>query len=921
VLAYRIDDGKVGSAPRPRMSASSTQAGFSADAVIDGAADTYWVSNSTTPGGGPTPEKPQWIDLNFPRAVKVAGVTVQGRPGYSPKDCELQQSTDGKKFVSIKPITVDNATATTVKFGAVESTHFRLLMTSAFDPKFPDKPRNAQVAEIALLGDDGKPLTWEHRAKPITELAAKAMSGEYGWSATDCTPLLLDIPGEPGETDTLSTAVVDITDHMTPDGTLAWTPPAGTWTVLRFGWTVNGAHVSTASGAWQGLVVDYLDAQALRDYWAAVVEPIIDELGPLAGKSVTGLETDSWEAGGLNWTPAMFAEFKRRRGYDLKPWLPVLAGRIVDDRDKSNRFLADFRKTISDLMADNHYSVLAELAAKHGMTIHCEASGPHTGPFDGLKNLGRCGQPMSEFWAPSPHRSTDLDRFFTKCCSSAAHIYGKQIACAEGFTEIGHDWNDPWWCNLKPTFDHEACAGMNLVYWHAFTCSPASMGVPGQEYFAGTHFDPNITWAAEAPAFVSYLDRCQFMLQQGKPVADVCFYTGDQTPNIVPRKQVDPPGVLPEYDYDEFDEEVLLTRMTVKDGRIVLPDGMSYRVMVLPKIKSMSLAALRKINELVAAGAIVVGPKPDHTESLTDFPNADAELKTTAAALWDTGRVISDKATKQVLAEHGTPPDFSSDAGLKLDFIHRRTADADIYFIRNDKRDVLPAVCSFRVTGRMPELWDAVRGTRIDAAAFRQSDGRTTLPITFPPFGSTFVVFRRPIPADQNGIADRNEVRLSPSGEITGPWTVTFDPNMGGPASVVFDSLVDWTVRPEEGIKHYSGTATYHKTFDLPAGVQPGKQRLFIDLGTVHEIAHVRLNGRDLGAIWCPPWNAEITAAVKPTGNDLEIDVVNFWPNRIIGDAGLPEDQRHTKTNVPMKATDPLLPSGLIGPVTIESGG
>ncbi len=313
---------------------------------------------------------------------------------------------------------------------------------------------------------------------------------EMGGSAPDGASLLEDDPAAPGESVVNSTGVKGLTSHLDESGRLRWDEPEGDWRILRFGYTNNGARVSTSSGAWQGLVVDYLDPVALRSYWRRVVEPILADVGGPAGRALKSIQADSWELGGVNWTASFASEFRRRRGYDLSPFLRVLAGVVVAGREVSNRFLNDLRKTIGDCVADNHYRVLASLAHERGLGIHPESGGPHGGPFEALKCLGRDDIPMSEFWAPSPHRSTDKDRFFVKQAACAAHTYGKRLVAAEGFTSIGPQWDELPWRALKPSFDREACAGLNLVFWHTLTCSPPEMGLPGQEYFAGTHTEP-----------------------------------------------------------------------------------------------------------------------------------------------------------------------------------------------------------------------------------------------------------------------------------------------------------------------------------------------------------------------------------------------------------------------------------------------
>jgi hypothetical protein len=529
--------------------------------------------------------------------------------------------------------------------------------------------------------------------------------------------------------------------------------------------------------------------------------------------------------------------------------------------------------------------------------------------------------PMGEFWVYSPHRPTDESRFFMKGAACAAHVFGRKIACGEGFTSIGPHWNDVLWSSQKPTFDHELCAGLNLTYWHAFTCSPPEAGPPGQEYFAGTHFDPSITWARQAPAFVAYMNRCHFLLQQGQFVADVCYYNGDNVPNLIGRKQADPAHVLPEYDYDVINEDVLVNRLTFHNGRLETPGGPSYRLLVLPKQKTMSLAAIKKIRQLVAAGAKVYGPKPETTMTLQDYPLCDLEFRRIADLLWDGTRVDSYGAKEELdvlvgpdfeatslHASRNYDPDSTDIAGL--DYIHRRDGKTEIYFVSNSTADAIGVRAFFRVRGRQPELWDPMTGARRDAPAFQQYKQRTAVPLEFGPYGSIFVIFRRPTKESREG---HNYPSYIQAGEVHGPWSVSFDPKWGGPKSIEFDKLVSWTARSEEGIRYYSGTATYRTTFDRPAA----EGRLALDLGQVANIAEVRLNGKDLGIVWAPPFRLDITAAVKPAGNRLEIDVVNTWYNRLILDQTLPPEKRLTRTNVQVPKGSKPQESGLLGPVRI----
>ena len=753
------------------------------------------------------------------------------------------------------------------------------------------------------------------KARPIRQLTEKALFKELGSNAEDCRPLLEDVPATPGEEDVQPADVIDLTAKRTADGILHWSVPPGEWQILRFGWTSNGGRVSTSSGKWKGLIVDHLDADALKAYWQRNVEPLLDAVGPMAGngKTLTAFETDSWEGGGLNWSRTLPDKFRQARGYDLAPWLPVIAGRIVGDRDRSNRFLADLRKTIAELMAEQHYGALAALAAQRGLGTHSEAGGPHIGPFDAISNLGHQTAPMGEFWVPSPHRPREQNRFFMKTPASAAHLYGKRVVCGEGFTSVGPHWNDSLWSAHKPTFDHEACAGMNLTYWTTVTCSPASAGIPGQELFAGTHLNPQVTWAGMAQGIIGYMNRCQALLQRGLPVSDVLVYVGDHAPNVPGRKQAAPAGVLPGFDFDWCNEDALLNRITAKDGMLVLPDGVSYRALVLPDHGIISLPVARKLREFVKAGVAITGPNPIRTASLSGWPESEVELKSIADELWQKDRIVTGLTAADLMAKRGIPADVAWTKGT-LDWVHRRDGGADIYFLSNQSKASIQTDVTFRILGRHPELWNPLTGERREAIAFHQENGRTIVPISLDPYGSVFVIFRKPIPALARGGTRDNGIHLTEAARIDGPWTVAFDPVWGGPASIRFDFLGDWTKHPDEGIRSYSGTAVYQTTFRKPAGDGP----FVLDLGNLAEMATVRINGKDLDhVVWTPPYRITLPGDLKADANQLEIRVANTWWNRLLADQALPKEKRLTRTNVTPKPGGQPLPSGLFGPVRI----
>ncbi|OQB89018.1 MAG: F5/8 type C domain protein [Verrucomicrobia bacterium ADurb.Bin118] len=935
VLAYRLPAARATNQLLSGVTVSSQQPEHPAAQAVDQSADTYWVSANTIPGQGLSPERPEWIQLNFAQPVRARELKLTPRPGYGPRDGEVQASDDGERFQTVQKFSLSPQGAARISFPEVRARHFRVVCRSAYDPRFPDTPRNVQIAELRLTGPDGHWPQDESRTHPPLQhwLEKALLKPLVPFSAPDSSPLFAEGPEQPGEADMRATEVLDLTAHWGADGILRWTAPDGLWRVLRLGCTLNDhCRVSTCSEGWDGYALDPFDAGAFTRYWNAVVAPLIADAGPLAGRTLKYLHTDSWEVEVANWTPTLREEFRRRRGYDLLPWLPVITGRIVNSREESNRFLHDFRRTMGDLAIDNHYRLFKEGAHRHGMLIHPESGGPHAVPIDAQQCLGYTDAPMSEFWAWSwRHRVGDANRFFVKQPASAAHTYGRKLVLAEGFTTIGPHWQETLWDNLKPSFDQALCEGLNLLVWHAFVCSPASEGLPGQQYFAGTHLNPNVTWWRESGPFFDYLNRCQFMLQQGVFVADVAYYYGDHVPNFAQLKSSDPAKILPGYDYDVVTSEVILNRLSVKAGRLVLPDGLSYRLLVLPERNVISLPVLRKVKELVAAGATVVGPKPVREQSLTDYPQCDAEVRKLAETLWGatppgTGRVISGKNARAILQADGVPPDFefrAENPDAFIDYIHRRDGATEVYFVASRSNRTENVTGTFRVTGKAPELWNPVTGEHQFAAAYTEVDGRTAVPLTFAPYGSWFVVFREPAAAHPPTTPD-NQPAFRSLGELTGDWAVKFAPEWGGPATAQFDRLISWTEHPEPGIKFYSGAATYVKSFDLPAATPVSQTKpLYLDLGMLRELAEVRVNGRSCGIVWAPPFRVDITTAVKPGKNELEIRVINFWPNRIIGDASLPADQRRTRTNIRKFTPDtPLSASGLFGPVQllVQSG-
>lgn len=730
--------------------------------------------------------------------------------------------------------------------------------------------------------------------------------------------------------------VIDLTSRMQPDGRLTWDAPPGRWLVLRFGHASNFKMTRPCPTAAIGLECDRLGRVGIETHYRGFLQQIFTGAGPAAGKALSHVHIDSWEAGGQNWTATFPAEFLQRRGYDLRPWLPVLAGRVVGDVGLSERFLWDVRKTVSEMIRDNYARRLRELALPHGIRLSTEAYGHLC--IDNLEYAGVADFPISEFWArgdglfpaPGGYEST------TKVMASAAHTYGKPVIGAEAFTS-DRGWRDHPYL-LKGMGDGKFCEGLNRVIFHLSAHQAYPDMVPGLTHRKwGEHIQRNNTWWPYIRPWTDYLARCQYLLQQGSFVADVCCCPGEGAPVDAERLELKLPAG---YDFDFCSAELLL-QAEVRDGRVALPSGAAYRYLFLPETARISPALARKLQALVQAGArVLAGPRPVGAPGLTDFPRCDAEVETVAAALWDTGSLTSGSTADVLFTRDRLLPDFEG-AGLR--FIHRRAVDTEIYFVSNPLPQDCATTCGFRVTGKHPELWNPETGTVRPLPEFREEAGRIWVPLRFEPMQSWFVVFRGgsaqpPAPAGSRNFASWRE-----QGAVGGPWKVGFDPKWGGPAEpVVLDALLDWSQHADPRIRFYSGTAIYRSGLDLTAEVADPKSRAILDLGAVEVMARVRVNGVDCGIAWKPPYRVDISKAAHAGRNELEIAVVNLWINRLVGDEQLPLDGewkdsetllswpdwfRHKTPRISGRTTftscrhygkaTPLVPSGLLGPVWV----
>jgi hypothetical protein len=714
--------------------------------------------------------------------------------------------------------------------------------------------------------------------------------------------------------------VQDISRFMTPDGVLQWTVPQGDWTIMRTGMLPTGVQNGPASPEGTGLEIDKMSKAHVATHFDAFMGQLLKRIPAADRKTWKVVVEDSYETGGQNWTDGMLDKFKANYGYDPMPYLPVIQGEVVGTQDKSDRFLWDLRRFIADRVAYDYVGGLRDVSHKHGLTTWLENYGHWGFPGEFLQYGGQSDEIGGEFWSEG-----ELGNIENRAASSAAHIYGKTKVSAESYT-AGDQPYKRYPYVMKQRGDRFFTEGINNTLLHVFIEQPSDDKVPGINANFGNEFNRHNTWFSYMNLFTMYLKRTNFMLQQGKYVADVAYFIGEDAPKMT---GVTDPALPAGYSYDYINAEVINTRVKVIDGRLVLPDGMSYKMLVLPKLKTIRPDLLAKIKDLIEQGAVVMGPAPERSPSLANFPEADNKVKRLVAEIWANvdgaslksrdlgkGKVMSGMDMQTALDQSRVVPDFNSNTRDQVLFIHRSSADGEIYFLSNQNEKEIRFTPEFRAQGMHPEIWDPVTGEIRALPEFTQKDKVAAVPLTLAPLQSVFIVFKKA--SSRRATTATNFPLASAAVELKGPWKVQFDEKMRGPKEViVFDKLVDWTSRPEENVKYYSGTAVYHNVFQATKAV--AAERIYLNLADVKVMAKVKVNGIPLGGVWTAPWRVDITDAVQAGGNTLEISVVNTWVNRLIGDSRLPEAQRKTWTNNnPYRPDSKLQPSGLTGTVSVS---
>jgi hypothetical protein len=1014
VLAFPTPAGeRVRMADRsPKLTYGVDRKSFDYAELIDGNPGTVVVL-PLPPAG-----QPQYLNIEFAEPFTAQALTVAvdtWSSGMSTFKAALEVSDDGQNFRTIRNMNL-GWPVSSVNFPKVNVRYYRIVLKPDLEDEWFWKQftKGIPLGEVELCAD--------LRIEDIPGKAAYLRPGSY----TEEQDALSGEPDLPPAMVVPREQVLDLSRKMDQEGHLDWYMPAGKWTVLRIGHTSTGKMNHPAPEESLGLECDKLSKKAIEVQFAGLVGKLLEDQAAIGGRSLTMTHIDSWETGSQNWTPGFQEVFQSKYGYDLLPYLPILTGRAVESREVSERFLWDLRRILADMLLENYAGHLREISHQHGLTLSIEAYG--AGPLEEVAYGGRADVPMGEFWV-GPEREI-LGRNVKEMASSA-HVYGRPVVAAEAFTatpDNGKWQNHPF--RLKPLGDFAFTRGINRFVMNMCTLQPWAERKPGMTTGPwGFHFDRTTTWWEQSRAWLSYLARCQALLQSGRFVADVAYLGSENAPNSFPARESIEPEIPRGYDFDDLPPEVLLSRATARDGRLALESGMIYEVLVVPPVGTITPRLLRKVKELVRAGVTVVGPRPLKSPSLEDYPRCDHEVQQLAEELWGEcdgvsirenrygdGKVIWGKSLRQVLEERGTVPDFSClevTVGEEIRYIHRSLDGDDLYFVASGLPEARRFLCTFRTKGRQPELWWPDTGRTEVVSVFKEEQGRLSIPLSLDPYGSVFVVFRastEPLPdhvvsirrngVEISGLAPKivaesplqhdfsttyvnqrggqgytleavhagTYVLTTSAGHVLktrvpvlpdpmlveGPWEVEFPKGWGAPERVTLMRLISWTEHPDTGVKYFSGTATYRRRLEVPARMLGKGRALYLDLGRVSVIAEAKLNDQDLGILWKAPFRVEVTDILRAGANDLEVQVVNLWPNRLIGDEFLPEDCEWVNLSVPSNPVppdvgkvlarwpqwllenkprptervtfitwkhwtkeDPLLESGLLGPVRI----
>jgi len=931
VIAYRAAASDV---PVESLHLKVTASAGAPDVAMLNDGDLQKTTKLPIPAAGES----AWIQYEFAEPQTMRSVTMVMKnvdmiaamlTGIANPEKSLEASDDGQNFRAVVKLPEGGAPEHTVSFPAVTAKFFRVVFKRTPPPPLPSWAIGLDPASLGIRF--GAPPTDYEIAELVLHAGARVNRFEEKAAFTPLPDLYQFATPPVAPTEAVSKSdVVDLTSKLGADGTLEWTPPAGHWVILRFGYSLLGITNHPATAEATGLEVDKLNRRFVKNYMNTYLDSYKETVGAdyMGKRGIRYVINDSWEAGSQNWTDDMIAKFKKRRGYDPLPWMPVLTGQVVESAEASDKFLWDFRETIGDLIADEHYGQLEASLHERGMGHYGEShESGRAFVADGMEVKKFNEVPMSAMWTQVPGVNKEQYGYNAddRESASVAHIYGQNLAAAESMTAAAAPW--AWSpATLKPTADQEFLNGINRFVIHESAHQPLVGKAPGLTLGPfGQWFNRNETWAEEAGPWVKYIARSSYLLQQGHFGADLVYFYGEDS-NLTAIFADKSPDVPAGYGFDYINADALIHELNVAGGRITTKSGMSYRVLGLdPYSQHMSLPVLRAIHKLVQDGAIVAGPKPTDDPSLADdkaeFPKLNEELFGDGTGVHKVGKgtVYAGQGLADVFNALKVAPDFDytkPESDTRLLFVHRKLAEGDLYFVdnRNDRDETVDA--SFRVTGKAPELWHAETGNS-EPVSYTIADGRTTVPLHLEPWGTVFVVFRKAPKAASRTLPKVVETQLA---TVDGPWNVSFQPERGAPPSITLDKLSSWSDNQDAGVRYFSGTGTYTKTIQAAADWFKKGAHLWIDLGDVKNLAEVTVNGKSLGIVWHAPYRVDATSALKPGANEVTIKVINAWVNRLIGDEQPDATTKYTFADVkPYKANSPLLPSGVLGPVHLYS--
>jgi hypothetical protein len=869
------------------------------------------------------------LDYPVPQTIRSATIFCPGAASVfegALYRSVLEASTDGTTWRSVAELPMALVPAT-AGFAPVTSAHFRMVvtpLTAAVNPGFmpvagADTGPFAAMAAPKKLRLGQLLLSAEPRVNQFEVKAGFATVGDYD---------ALDAGVDPDEAGAAPSAVIDLTGKVAPDGSLHWTPPKGKWKIVRIGYSLTGIENHPATPEATGLEVDKYDGRAVRAYLETYLAKYEHAVGRdlIGARGVRALVTDSTEVGASNWTPRLLEQFGRLRGYDARPWLPALTGLVIGTRARTDAFLYDYRRTLADLVASEHYGTVATVAHEHGMKVYGEAlESARVTLGDDMAMRRHADVPMAAMWTyrpdlgPNPTAIADM-----RGAASVSHLYGQNLVAAESLTSAMAPWAfSP--ADLRPMIDMEFASGVNLPVIHTSVHQPLGEDrKPGLSLaIFGQYFNRNETWAGMARPWVDYMARSAYLLQQGRFYADVAYFYGEEAPLVALYKAGQPADAPRRYAYDFVNADALMQVLSVRDGDLVAPSGARYRVLYLGGAsRRMTLAMLRRLHALAADGATIVGRAPVGSPGLGDDP---AQFRSLVGSMWKDspttrvgkGQVVSGGDVEAVLDTLGQAPDFayapSHDA--RLSFVHRRLDDGDLYFVTNSGNAPVATDARFNVRGKAPEFWHADSG-QSERAGYRRQGNGTVVPLALAAHESVFVVFRQP---GSDAGATVAIPTWSTAAVLDRGWSIGFE-GLAAPAPIPDGAPGSLTASADPRVKYFSGTSIYRTQFDLPAKAGPGLP-LRLDLGRVGDVAQVVVNGKDAGIAWKAPYQVDIGALVVKGANTVEIRVANLWVNRLVGDAQ-PGAAKVTFTAAPTyTAAAPLRPAGLIGPVTLQVRG